>query len=531
MIDIFNASVCNVKQKEQLKINCHAMINKLRVMHFIQVMISLLLGKLMTTFSNSVSSPLQEQQVTLMRQYPKMIPDRGGEISASSVYSLNKKCINTEHQQYQCNEVAKSTATAVVEKEKDGVEISQNHEEKSDKTSSFPFFCEDCHEPFMTPFMKICHENNHVGQKNLHQNNDTETEYQYDVNQRMNSIPSPLHHSIVEPDVAVTVPVPIQTERRPCFGYPCALFGCGKWFNEKQNLHQHMKFEHGDLYERRKWERHLYGEKRPYFGFVCAFEGCGKSFNERSSLKHHMTVMRHGNGRIERNTYQQYMMVPIAKRKIKQPRPYSCTVDGCGKKYIKELSLKRHMMMRHENERPKIERKGTFVVCFFPGCDKVFSSRFHYNDHIIYEHGNGTRRFLFQCPRCNCRFNNMRLLYHHYHVTCLHMKRNCPIIKIGKKTFYKCASPSCDDIFSAKNSRSRHLRAVHNITSKVPCPRCHEQFKDMSTLCLHTRMFCKMYWDDGDLSKIISRSHIILNVDNDEKNVTKAKDFDVLHST
>ncbi|KAF8314459.1 hypothetical protein DL93DRAFT_2038108, partial [Clavulina sp. PMI_390] len=46
-------------------------------------------------------------------------------------------------------------------------------------------------------------------------------------------------------------------------------------------------------------------------------------------------------------------------------RPFVCTVDGCGKAYIRAEHLKRHVRSIHTNDKP--------YECPFPGCGREFS--------------------------------------------------------------------------------------------------------------------------------------------------------------
>jgi hypothetical protein len=60
-------------------------------------------------------------------------------------------------------------------------------------------------------------------------------------------------------------------------------------------------------------------------------------------------------------------------------RPFVCTVEGCGKAYIRAEHLKRHVRSIHTNDKP--------YECPHPGCGREFSRYDNLCQHFKGVHG------------------------------------------------------------------------------------------------------------------------------------------------
>ncbi|OQS07037.1 hypothetical protein THRCLA_00951 [Thraustotheca clavata] len=123
-----------------------------------------------------------------------------------------------------------------------------------------------------------------------------------------------------------TVPPVDRRERR----FLCEEPGCGKRFNRKFTLKEHMKTHTG---------------ARPY---VCDYEGCTSSFSTSGNLSRHKFT--HTGEKPYGCSYAMCTKRFCTKEKLARHmkthsgiRPFSCKVEGCHKKFSTSGNLGRHM--------------------------------------------------------------------------------------------------------------------------------------------------------------------------------------------
>ncbi|KAI9987604.1 hypothetical protein PInf_023648 [Phytophthora infestans] len=122
--------------------------------------------------------------------------------------------------------------------------------------------------------------------------------------------------------------------------FQCPDVHCGRRFNRKYTLTEHMKTHTGE---------------RPH---VCRARGCGKRFSTSGNLSRHMRL----HGAIE---------------------PVHCPVKGCSSKFMSDIKLAKHMRTHY------VPRTHT---CKVPQCGKSFSTTGNLNRHLKNQHTEQERR-------------------------------------------------------------------------------------------------------------------------------------------
>uniref|UniRef100_A0A4W6DRP0 C2H2-type domain-containing protein n=1 Tax=Lates calcarifer TaxID=8187 RepID=A0A4W6DRP0_LATCA len=85
------------------------------------------------------------------------------------------------------------------------------------------------------------------------------------------------------------------------------------------------------------------------------------------------------------------------------PRPYQCTVEGCGWAFATSYKLKRHLQS-HDKQRPH--------TCNFEGCGRRFTTVYNLKAHVkVHEHDNS-----FICEICSERFRSVIKLFFNFHL-------------------------------------------------------------------------------------------------------------------
>ena len=116
--------------------------------------------------------------------------------------------------------------------------------------------------------------------------------------------------------------------------FQCPDVRCGRRFNRKYTLTEHMKTHTGE---------------RPH---VCRARGCGKRFSTSGNLSRHMRL----HGAIE---------------------PVHCPVADCSSKFMSDIKLAKHMRSHY------MPRTHT---CKVPECRKSFSTTGNLNRHLKNQH-------------------------------------------------------------------------------------------------------------------------------------------------
>ncbi|OWZ23809.1 hypothetical protein PHMEG_0001268 [Phytophthora megakarya] len=122
----------------------------------------------------------------------------------------------------------------------------------------------------------------------------------------------------------------------------CPLEQCGRGFNRKYTLTEHMKTHTGD---------------KPH---VCRAIGCGRRFATSSNLARHMRL--HG-------------PLPLMR----------CPRDGCSRSFLSDVQLAKHLK---QHDAPRTH------PCKVEGCTKTFSTTGNLNRHLKKHYTNGKREQL-----------------------------------------------------------------------------------------------------------------------------------------
>lgn len=104
---------------------------------------------------------------------------------------------------------------------------------------------------------------------------------------------------------------------------------------------------------------------------------------------------------------------------------YLCSYQGCGKTFLEEDTLKRHVQI-HD---------GRQFVCYYDGCGKDFSNNFNLKRHILTHTG----EMQFICPRegCGKAFSQDTTLRSHMQTHSSENHQICPFKGCGKRYIYK----------------------------------------------------------------------------------------------
>ncbi|XP_037534616.1 zinc finger protein ZXDC [Nematolebias whitei] len=174
--------------------------------------------------------------------------------------------------------------------------------------------------------------------------------------------------------------------------------------------------------------------------FLCPEPDCSCTFESRQKLKVHL--LNH----------------------IEDPRPYPCTVEGCGWAFATSYKLKRHLQS-HNKQRPH--------TCQFQGCGRRFTTVYNLKAHLkVHEQDKA-----FICDICNEKFRSTTRLTNHQRV---HFEPQRP---------HKCEFPGCEKTFITFSALFSHNRTHFRETGHFACtfPGCHKTYDKACRLKIHMR--------------------------------------------
>ncbi|TNN79671.1 Zinc finger protein ZXDC [Liparis tanakae] len=181
-------------------------------------------------------------------------------------------------------------------------------------------------------------------------------------------------------------------------------------------------------------------KKEAVASFGCPEPGCCSIFNTRQKLKVHF--LHHA----------------------EDPRPYKCTVEGCGWAFATSYKLKRHLQS-HDKQRPH--------TCPFKGCGRRFTTVYNLKAHFkVHELDNA-----FVCEVCSERFRSATRLTNHQRV---HFEPQRP---------HKCEFPGCEKTFITFSALFSHNRTHFRETGHFTCtfPGCDKTYDKACRLKIHMR--------------------------------------------
>ncbi|KAK1902135.1 Zinc finger protein ZXDC [Dissostichus eleginoides] len=146
------------------------------------------------------------------------------------------------------------------------------------------------------------------------------------------------------------------------------------------------------------------------------------------------------------------------------PRPYQCTVQGCGWAFGTSYKLKRHLQS-HDKQRPH--------TCQFEGCGRRFTTVYNLKAHVkVHEQDNA-----FTCEICSERFRSATRLTNHQRV---HFEPQRP---------HKCEFPGCEKTFITFSALFSHNRTHFRETGHFTCsfPGCDKTYDKACRLKIHMR--------------------------------------------
>ncbi|CAG5898045.1 unnamed protein product [Menidia menidia] len=142
---------------------------------------------------------------------------------------------------------------------------------------------------------------------------------------------------------------------------------------------------------------------------ACTYAGCAAVFSRDWKLKEHETV--HSGA-----------------------RPCRCAVAGCERRFKRRSHLNRHMLGH---------RGVKAYPCKFAGCTKAFFNAGNLKRHVRYAHGDKSRYFKCNQPKCNLSFKKRRMFKLHL------QEHNVP-------TKFKCSKDGCAAAFDSHIARKAH---------------------------------------------------------------------------
>ncbi|WBA82800.1 C2H2-type zinc finger protein [Endozoicomonas sp. GU-1] len=141
---------------------------------------------------------------------------------------------------------------------------------------------------------------------------------------------------------------------------------------------------------------------------------------------------------------QKYLPSAKAALSLEERKVYQCTFDGCGKRYVRQEGLKRHLVSH--TRQPQFK-------CTFESCEKVFahksSLKAHQRIHM------GPKQFVCTVTACGKRFRRRDTLEIHERT------------HLVQKPF-PCEIEGCNREYVTKQNLRRHKRISHHNYPGLP---------------------------------------------------------------
>ncbi|GFR97980.1 zinc finger protein 850 [Elysia marginata] len=267
---------------------------------------------------------------------------------------------------------------------------------------------------------------------------------------------------------------------RPGVFYPCTFPGCDKKFSFRSTLYRHKKLVHkgGD-----------YKLARQVVQYPCTYSGgCGKVFNRKNLLEEHL-VMVHGKPSPQR-------LLPLRNKALDFTEQI-CV--HCGM-VLTETLHPRHIKLYHKNETVRNLSENKSFPCHLEGCNEIFNTQEdrmeHIQSHISSCQVDGCKEIFY----LEKNFDNHLWEHSRKASTCsfegcsqtfddqLELAKHSKVHYNGK---IKCPWPNCDTWLTETGQLRRHFiahsRALHASHSDYVCEVCQLAFSSRWGLMIHKR--------------------------------------------
>ncbi|RUS83623.1 hypothetical protein EGW08_008591 [Elysia chlorotica] len=278
--------------------------------------------------------------------------------------------------------------------------------------------------------------------------------------------------------------------RKPCslpgVAFPCTFPGCGKKFSFRSTLYRHKKLVHrgGD-----------YKLGRRVVQYPCTYDGgCGKIFNRKNLLEEHL-VMVHGKSTPHR-------LLPLRNKALDFTEQV-CT--HCGMVLTHTL-FSRHTQLYHSSDTVRDLSENKAFPCHLEGCNEIFNTQEDRMEHVQSHIASppyscqvkGCQEYFFlERNLDNHLWNHSREVSRCSFEGCsqtfddqLELAKHSKVHYNGKM---RCPWPNCDNWLTETGQLRPHLmahsRALHaSGWSDFICEVCQLAFSSRWGLMIHKRM-------------------------------------------
>ncbi|KAH9519431.1 hypothetical protein Btru_002614 [Bulinus truncatus] len=296
--------------------------------------------------------------------------------------------------------------------------------------------------------------------------------------------------------------------------YSCTYAGCCLQFNRKNLLEEHMVMEHGKLPKRllplRNKEFDFIEKICVYCGMVltvtqlprheeiyhsekavkeskesspypCHLKGCDELFNALEDRKAHIQLhISNPPYNCQAKNCQEtfYLEKNFDNHLWNHNKKVSvCDYVGCGQEFEDQLQLAKHSKIHYDQK----------MKCPWPNCDIWLTETGHLKPHFIAHSRSLMANFDldFVCEICELAFSSKWGLMIHKR---MHGEDAAAKPSLSKLTKFRCEELGCDGAFTDQKEFFDHfLYHYTNIPTKCIYPGCPEIFKNMITMCRHTK--------------------------------------------